>query len=94
MAWTIGKHGIRISFTLNGRRYGATYLPSVAVEQEWTKEETLVSLMRKAGWSGSERNWEKTWKDGKGELVTYEGEKIGLAYKDWKSWRDWADERN
>ena len=76
----------------SGRRYGATYLPSVAVEQEWTKEETLVSLMRKAGWNGSERNWEKTWKDGRGELVTYEGEKVGLAYSEWKEWRDWVEE--
>ncbi|EEH36983.1 ammecr1 family protein [Paracoccidioides lutzii Pb01] len=50
--WTLGKHGIRISFTHRGRRLGATYLPDVAVEQGWTKEETMESLMRKAGWEG------------------------------------------
>eukprot|EP00762_Andalucia_godoyi_P007946 ANDGO_01198.mRNA.1 Uncharacterized protein CG5902 len=47
--WTIGVHGIRISFTINGRPYSATYLPEVCVEQGWTKEECLDSLYRKAG---------------------------------------------
>jgi uncharacterized protein (TIGR00296 family) len=88
--WTIGTHGIRISFTLHGRRYGATYLPSVAEEQGWTKEEALISLMKKAGWNGSSSSWEKTWKDGRGELVRYEGEAVGLEYKEWKEWDDWV----
>ncbi|KAL4779582.1 AMMECR1 domain-containing protein [Aspergillus varians] len=48
--WTLGLHGIRISFIHRGRRFGATYLPDVAVEQGWTKEETVKSLMHKAGW--------------------------------------------
>ena len=53
--WELGVHGIRISFlNKNGtRRYGATYLPDVAVEQGWSKEETLESLMRKAGWDST-----------------------------------------
>lgn len=46
--WHIGVHGLRISFSDKGRRYGSTYLPDVAREQGWSKEETLVSLMRKA----------------------------------------------
>ncbi|WEW60499.1 hypothetical protein PRK78_005986 [Emydomyces testavorans] len=50
MDWVLGTHGIRISFTHRGRRHGATYLPDVPVEQGWTKEETMESLMRKAGW--------------------------------------------
>jgi len=41
----IGEHGIIIE--KHGRR--AVYLPEVAVEQGWTKEETLASLCRKAG---------------------------------------------
>ncbi|KAJ5808601.1 hypothetical protein N7474_009870 [Penicillium riverlandense] len=52
MDWTLGTHGLRISFIHRGRRYGATYLPDVPVEQGWTKEETVESLMRKAGWDG------------------------------------------
>ncbi|EGD98880.1 ammecr1 family protein [Trichophyton tonsurans CBS 112818] len=51
--WELGMHGIRISFVHRGRRYGATYLPDVAVDQGWTKEETVESLMRKAGWEGA-----------------------------------------
>lgn len=38
---------------------GATYLPDVPVEQGWTQEETLVSLMRKAGWTGRKDEWRK-----------------------------------
>ncbi|KIW80913.1 hypothetical protein Z517_03936 [Fonsecaea pedrosoi CBS 271.37] len=52
MDWTLGLHGLRISFNYRNRRHGATYLPDVAVEQGWTKEETVESLMKKAGWDG------------------------------------------
>lgn len=41
----LGEHGIIIE--KGGRR--AVYLPEVAVEQGWTREETLTSLSRKAG---------------------------------------------
>lgn len=90
--WTLGTHGIRISFTHRGRRYGATYLPDVAVEQGWTKEDTLLSLMRKAGWNGGSGSWAKAWRDGRGELVRYEGKQVGLHYPQWRQWRDWVDE--
>ncbi|RMJ24076.1 AMMECR1 family [Aspergillus sp. HF37] len=53
MDWVLGTHGLRISFIHRGRRYGATYLPDVPAEQGWSKEETVESLMRKAGWDGS-----------------------------------------
>jgi AMMECR1 domain-containing protein len=89
--WTLGVHGIRISFSYHTRRFGATYLPDVAKEQGWTKDETLVSLMRKAGWNGSSRDWQKVWRDGKGELVRYEGKAVGLNYDEWKAWRDWVE---
>ncbi|KIW66485.1 hypothetical protein PV04_05818 [Phialophora macrospora] len=52
MDWSLGLHGLRISFNYRNRRHGATYLPDVAVEQGWTKEETVESLMKKAGWDG------------------------------------------
>ena len=48
--WTIGVHGIIISFTgPDKREYSATYLPEVAKEQGWDHEETVESLVRKAG---------------------------------------------
>ena len=87
MDWTIGTHGIRISFTYHGRKLGATYLPDVALEQGWTKEEAIVSLMQKAGWSGQKNEWRKVQGF---ELVRYEGKKVDLNYGDWKQWRDWV----
>lgn len=88
MDWEIGVHGLRISFTERGRRYGATYLPDVAKEQGWNKEETLISLMRKAGWSGRKEGWT----DIDVNVVRYQGKKVSLGYKEWKTWRDWLDE--
>ncbi|KAF2444361.1 hypothetical protein P171DRAFT_31526 [Karstenula rhodostoma CBS 690.94] len=85
--WAIGTHGLRISFTYHGRRYGSTYLPDVAKEQGWTKEETLVSLMRKAGWSGRKDEWRKV------ELgvVRYQGRQVRLGQREWEEWRRWVE---
>ncbi|TPX18164.1 uncharacterized protein E0L32_002673 [Thyridium curvatum] len=88
--WELGTHGIRISFSHHGRRYGATYLPDVAVEQGWTKEETLVSLMRKAGWMGKKDRW----RDVELSVVRYQGKKESLEYADYKKWREWVDKTN
>ncbi|KAH6637538.1 ammecr1 family protein [Boeremia exigua] len=88
LAWDIGTHGLRISFTYHGRRYGSTYLPDVAREQGWTKEEALVSLMRKAGWSGRKDDWQKIGL----KVIRYQGKKAALDYEEWKAWREWVDE--
>ncbi|KAI8239144.1 hypothetical protein K4K57_011481 [Colletotrichum sp. SAR 10_99] len=85
MDWTLGVHGLRISFFYHGKRYGATYLPDVAVEQEWTKEETLVSLMRKAGWMGRKDKWQEV----ELKVVRYQGKKESLDYAEYKKWYDW-----
>ena len=86
--WTLGTHGIRISFSHHGKRYGATYLPDVAVEQGWSKEETIASLMKKAGWKGRSGDW----RDVKGlAVVSYEGYKASLGWAEWKNWRDWVE---
>jgi len=90
MAWEVGKHGLRISFTHHGRRYGSTYLPDVAREQGWTKEETIISLMRKAGWNGRKDDWRKV--DLK--VITYQGDRVTMEYRDWRDWRDWVDEQD
>jgi uncharacterized protein (TIGR00296 family) len=87
MDWELGTHGLRISFTERGRRYGATYLPDVATEQGWTKEETLVSLMRKAGWVGRKDKWQ----DVDLKVVRYQGKKEELQYPEYKNWRDWVE---
>lgn len=86
MDWELGTHGLRISFSAHGKRYGATYLPDVAPEQGWTKEETLVSLMRKAGWMGKQEQWQEVDL----RLVRYQGRKKSLRYAEYKQWRDWV----
>ncbi|KAL1838423.1 hypothetical protein VTJ49DRAFT_2675 [Mycothermus thermophilus] len=87
MDWELGKHGLRIAFREGGRRYGATYLPDVAAEMGWTKEETIVSLMRKAGWDGPRDRW----RDVELDVVRYQGKKARLEYAEFKRWRDWVD---
>lgn len=47
--WEIGKHGIEIFFEENGEDYSATFLPEVASEENWSKDETLKHLIRKSG---------------------------------------------
>lgn len=105
MDWVLGTHGIRISFVHRGRRFGATYLPDVAVEQGWTKEETIESLMRKAGWdggvgsvarrllrtSGGASNADKPWEQVSDfRTVKYQGLKASASYADWQEWRTWV----
>ena len=53
--WEIGVHGIIIEFMdpMGRRTYNATYLPEIAKEQGWTKEECIDSLMLKAGFTGT-----------------------------------------
>lgn len=90
MDWELGTHGIRLSFTDRGRRYGSTYLPDVAPEQGWDKEETIVSLLRKAGWVGKKNKWHEL--DLK--VVRYQGKKELLQYPEFRQFRDWYNEHN
>lgn len=88
--WELGTHGIRIGFVHHGRRYGATYLPDVAVEQGWDKEETIQSLMRKAGYVGSKSRWTEMGI----KVVRYQGKKVACEYEDYAAWRQWLEEHN
>ena len=63
--WELGKHGIQLEIHLDGsmgtagknqRRYSATFLPEVPVEQGWSKNETFDHLIAKSGYP-SARNW-------------------------------------
>ncbi|KAI9781024.1 MAG: hypothetical protein M1816_002589 [Peltula sp. TS41687] len=87
-SWELGKHGLRISFTYHDRRLGATYLPDVPVEQGWSKEATLISLMRKAGWTGRKAEWRQVTGL---KLVRYQGKKVTMRYDEWITWRRWAE---
>ncbi|KAL9008533.1 MAG: hypothetical protein Q9173_006350 [Seirophora scorigena] len=89
--WNLGTHGLRISFTYHGRRMGATYLPDVAVEQGWTKDETVVSLMRKAGWTGRSKDWRNV---ADMRAIRYEGKGQGCRWSTWREWRTWIDQES
>ncbi|MCJ1432557.1 hypothetical protein MMC27_001914 [Xylographa pallens] len=90
LEWNVGTHGIRVSFSYHGRHYGATYLPDVAVAQGWTREETMISLMRKAGWSGRSSDWKKV---GDLKCIRYEGKVATLGYSQYRDWKTWTDSR-
>ncbi|KAK6527902.1 hypothetical protein TWF281_009166 [Arthrobotrys megalospora] len=87
--WTLGTHGLRISFTYHGRRHGATYLPDVPVEQGWTQEETLISLMRKAGWGGKSSEWQKV----NLQVTRYKGTKSSASYEEYKEFKEFVGEQ-
>ncbi len=89
--WTLDTHGIRMSFKTPVGRYGACYLPDVATEQGWDQEETMVSLMRKAGWRGPSDKWREV-KELK--VVRYKGKARHLEYRAYKEFREWVDEQN
>lgn len=86
--WEIGVHGIRLSFYDKGRRYGSTYLPNIASDQGWTKDETLFSLVRKAGWVGGRGRW----KDLDLKVTRYQGQKKSMLYDEFKKWRESHEE--
>jgi hypothetical protein len=62
----------------------------VAPEQGWSKEETMASLVRKAGWPGGTGDWKKL---AQLHCVRYEGMRAGIGYAAWREWRDWAEGR-
>lgn len=51
--WEVGVHGIIIKFVVKEKHYSATYLPEVADGQCWDQKETVISLIRKAGYRGT-----------------------------------------
>ena len=75
--WELGVHGIKITFNYSGRQLSATFLPDVAVEQGWTKEQTLTHLVRKAGANIKSM---KTITE-LVQLVRYKGSKTSMTYE-------------
>jgi uncharacterized protein (TIGR00296 family) len=80
MDWTLGENGIQIEFVYHHRRMGATYLPDVPAEQGWTKEETIISLMRKAGWTGRRDEW----KNISLKVTRYQGSKATVSWQEYQ----------
>jgi len=81
--WVVGTHGITIEFSdKSGRDYHATFLPEVAFEQGWSKEETLRYLVKK---SGCHSSLEKIIKDIK--LQRYQSSKTEITYQEYLEMR-------
>ncbi|GEQ68169.1 hypothetical protein JCM33374_g1836 [Metschnikowia sp. JCM 33374] len=86
--WIVGKHGLKVSFTHEGRAYSGTFLPSVAEEQEWTPIETLWNLLRKAGFKGITTKgtlafYKASIAASSMKLVRYDGLKCGATYQEY-----------
>lgn len=83
--WELGKHGVRIQISAPGsrRKMSATFLPQVAVEQKWDKEQTLAHLIRKAGCPAG-----SSWRDYDIQLTRYEGLKSCITYSEYVSLKD------
>lgn len=84
--WTIGVHGIRITFPIElqskfPRMLSGTYLPEVCPEQNWTKEECLASLYRKVG--HRETVTKELMRNTK--LVRYKSSKAHLTFEEYQS---------
>ncbi|CCH59181.1 hypothetical protein TBLA_0B03400 [Henningerozyma blattae CBS 6284] len=86
--WEIGKHGIEIKF-LNplhpNRKCSATFLPSVAIEQEWDKTTTFKYLFAKGlGTDDIEDKRVREIMDNKEDylikVIRYESMKSSLSY--------------
>lgn len=60
----------------------------MAVEQGWGKEETVISLMRKAGWAGKEEKWMEV---GDLKVVRYQGKKESVEFEEYAAWRKWVE---
>lgn len=89
----MGEHGIKIRFRVKGRSYSGTYLPSVAAEQGWDREQTMLSLMRKAGWQGARDQWREiaAGEGGLMQVERYRGDKEEVEYEEYRQWREWVD---
>lgn len=49
----------------------------------------MISLMRKAGWSGRKEDWRKVDLN----VVRYQGRQVRISYVEYKEWREWVGER-
>ncbi|GMK54119.1 hypothetical protein CspeluHIS016_0107050 [Cutaneotrichosporon spelunceum] len=87
LSWDLGTHGIHITFPhpTTGRTLSATYLPDVAPEQGWSKEQAVFSLIQKAGWRGRVSVGDKVWNSI--SMKVYGSVKVAVTYDDYVAWR-------
>lgn len=79
--WDIGCHGVWVDFVdLEGEQRSATFLPEVAVKQGWSKEDTLRSLIQKAG--AKKQNYHHLLPNLR--LTRYKTSKFSMSYDIWR----------
>ena len=78
--WLVGVHGVIVEFHMDGAHFKATFLPEIAAEQGWSREETLRSLVQKSGYRGA-----KSLAELKGFLrvTRYTSRKATLSYPEY-----------
>jgi len=81
--WKLGKHGITIDFVASGKSYNATYLPEVASEQGWSRNQTINELILKAGFKREVTPRIR----GSIKLTRYQSSKCSLTYNEYLSFR-------
>ncbi|KNE62616.1 hypothetical protein AMAG_07818 [Allomyces macrogynus ATCC 38327] len=83
--WDVGVHGVRIAFDdpRTRTRRSATYLPEVALAQEWDHVAAIDSLVRKAGYQGPIDD------DLRESLAVtrYQSSKAKATYAEYAAWR-------
>lgn len=87
--WEIGVHGIKIEFQADGNRYSGTFLPEVAVEQNWSKKNTVDALIQKTGYSSSVISEELRSSI---SVTRYQSEVVTINYHDYERWRRFFNE--
>ncbi|BEI81635.1 hypothetical protein CcaverHIS002_0207950 [Cutaneotrichosporon cavernicola] len=87
LSWDLGTHGIHVTFPhpTAGRTLSATYLPDVAPEQGWSKEQAVLSLIQKAGWRGRVTVGDKVWNSISTKV--YGSVKVAVTYDDYVAWK-------
>lgn len=76
--WTIGQHGVVVEY--DGRR--ATFLPHVAMEQEWSHTETVRSALAKAGILEEDVDMEDC------VVTRYQTTEGSMHYRDWVKFKN------
>ncbi|WRT67520.1 uncharacterized protein IL334_004492 [Kwoniella shivajii] len=84
--WTPGIHGIHITYThpQTHRTLTATYLPEVASEQDWSREEAILSAIQKAGYKGEVKVGDDVWESL--SVKVYESEKATATWEEYQRW--------
>jgi hypothetical protein len=99
LAWPLPDRLFDLWLLFLQRTLNATYLPQIASEQGWTKEETLESALQKAGFRGELAD---VWREGDEHLDARELKRQGRGtltvrrYRSEKSevsWQEWVDAR-